>query len=105
MPPVFDTGGANMLYSQISGTNLSEEYFQRLPIRFRRIGRTRVYDFDDIVAYVKELRAKALVKNAGRRGSVVVANRSPPKRNARRAWRALRGSVNRSGVLQRTWVV
>ena len=59
VPPVFDTGGANMFYGQISGNTLTDEYFQRLPIAFRRIGRTRVYDYDDIVAYVKEQRAKA----------------------------------------------
>jgi hypothetical protein len=59
LPPVLDTGGACMLYTQLSGSSLSEEYFQRLPIPFRRIGRTRVYEFDDIVAYVKEQRAKA----------------------------------------------
>jgi hypothetical protein len=59
VPPVFDTGGANMFYGQISGNTLSDEYFQRLPIRYRRIGRTRVYDFDDIVAYVKMLRVEA----------------------------------------------
>ena len=54
-----------MLHGQISGSSLSEQYFQRLPIRYRRIGRTRVYEFDDIVAYVKELRAGAPRKNAG----------------------------------------
>jgi hypothetical protein len=59
VPPVFDTGGANMFYGQISGNTLTDEYFQRLPIPFRRIGRTRVYDYDDVVAYVKEQRARA----------------------------------------------
>ena len=62
MPPVFDTGGANMFYGQITGTSLTDEYFQRLPIKYRRIGRTRVYDFDNIVAYAKEVRANAPVK-------------------------------------------
>jgi hypothetical protein len=57
LPPVLDTGGACMLYAQLSGSSLSDEYFQRLPIPFRRIGRTRVYEYSDVVAYVKEQRA------------------------------------------------
>ena len=65
LPPVFDTGGANMFYGQISGNTLSDEYFQRLPIRYRRIGRTRVYDFDDVVAYVKELARRGPAEDAG----------------------------------------
>jgi hypothetical protein len=59
LPPVLDTGGACMLYAQLSGSSLSDEYFQRLAIPFRRIGRTRVYEYSDVVAFAKEQRAKA----------------------------------------------
>jgi hypothetical protein len=59
LPPVLDTGGACMLHTQLSGSSLSEEYFQRLPIPFRRIGRTRVYEYSDVVAFAKEQRARA----------------------------------------------
>jgi hypothetical protein len=59
LPPMLDTGGACMLHTQLSGSSLSEEYFQRLPIPFRRIGRTRVYEYSDVVAFAKEQRARA----------------------------------------------
>jgi hypothetical protein len=72
LPPVLDTGGANMLYGQLTASCLSDEYFQRLPIPYRRVGKVRVYEYADVVAYVKELRARALVKTPAPR------KRKPP---------------------------
>jgi hypothetical protein len=62
VPPVIDTGGASMLYQQLSGSTISDEYFQRLPIPYRRVGRNRVYDYATIVEFVKELRARTPVR-------------------------------------------
>jgi hypothetical protein len=71
LPPILDTGGANMLHTQLTGQSLTDEYFQRLPIPFRRIGRTRIYEVDDVVAHAKERRAvpRKLPEPRKRRGT------------------------------------
>jgi hypothetical protein len=71
LPPVLDTGGANMLLAQLTGQAVTDEYFQRLPILFRRIGRTRIYEVDDVVAYAKVRRTvpRKLPEPRKRRGT------------------------------------
>lgn len=59
LPPVLDTGGANMLYGQLTASCLTDEYFQRLPISYRRVGKVRMYEYDDVAAYARKQRSDA----------------------------------------------
>ena len=76
MPKRCDRGFGAMLYGRLLGQPCSEHTFRRLPIRYKKTGRSASYLVDDIIAAAQKVIAEAPIHTPPSR---------PRKRRIRRA--------------------
>jgi hypothetical protein len=64
VPATVDTEAACKIVGEIEGREPSPETLRRWPIRYRLLGRIRVYEVDDVIAHARERFEQAPVRVA-----------------------------------------
>jgi hypothetical protein len=95
LPPMADLEGGLMIYNQVACDSVGVHTFRRYDIPYKRIGRTRRYVVDDIIAFARKRFEEAPVlrpaerrpwrrKNISNTTATGTATLLPPKKNDRR---------------------
>ena len=69
LPKRCDRGFGALLYGRLIGSSCSEHTFRRLPIPYKKVGRSASYLVDDVIEAAKKELADSLTRTAAPRRS------------------------------------